>query len=52
MSSFFSSGHDEHPGEEAGVRAPLRSLRVQCRGLQQSHRGPRVLQGKFRNFSF
>jgi hypothetical protein len=46
MSSFFSSGHDEHPGEEAGVRAPLRSLRVQCRGLQQGHRGTRVLQGK------
>ena len=48
MSYLFcvcSPGHDQHPGEEAGLRAALRPLRLQCRGLQQGHRGSGILQG-------
>lgn len=44
MLLLFSAGHDQQPGEEAGVRAPLRPLRVQRRGLQPSTRGSGALQ--------
>ena len=43
---YFSLGHEQCGGEEAGVRAALRPLRVQRRGVQQGPPSPRPLRGK------